>query len=184
MSYFPGQIKNLIEVDSSHIALLKSELAKEESLWGYWDKRKPNKFSVFEKNVKHIVFKYPVDLNNHNVSATFPIWEDWEHLIQPLIDSVCTAYQYEKIGIARVMLAKLLPFSAIPLHVDTSPSAELPHKIHVPLQTHQDVVMNFHEGDFHLSVGRAYEVNNRIPHGVSNPSASERVHLIFDCFEI
>tara|TARA_R110002167_G_scaffold81834_9_gene223690 strand:+ start:645 stop:1199 length:555 start_codon:yes stop_codon:yes gene_type:complete len=183
MSYFSGQVRILTDIDVSTIARLRAELAKSAFDWDYWDKLKPNKFGVFDGSVKHIVLKYPIDLTNHKVSATFPKWNDWKELIQPLIDRACDTFQYERGGVARVMLAKLLPYSVIPLHVDASPSAELPHKIHIPLQTKNEVVMNFAEGDYHLSVGYAYEVNNRIQHGVSNPTDSERIHLIFDYFE-
>jgi hypothetical protein len=184
MSYFSGQVKTIAVIEPSAIDLLMSVLLNETDIWQYWNAVKPNKFDVFESSVEHIVFKYPVNLQSHQVSAVFPLWDDWQHLIQPLIEQATAQYSYKNCGVARIMLAKLLPFSEIPLHVDASSSAELPHKIHIPLQTQNDVVMTFSEGDYHLSVGHAYEVNNRIQHGVSNPTDSERIHLIFDFFEM
>lgn len=183
MSDFRGQINQLTAINTSDIDALLTALLHQSHLWEHWNALKPNKFNVFENCAQHIVFKYPVDLRYHDLSATFPLWQEWQHLIQPLIDQAITCYGYENAGIARIMLAKLLPQSSIPLHIDASQSAAIPHKIHIPLQTSEEVVMNFADKSCHLAVGFAYEVNNRIHHGVSNPTACDRIHLIFDYFD-
>ena len=36
---------------------------------------------------------------------------------------------------------------------------------------------------YHLQEGQAYEVNNLIGHGVENHGATDRIHLIFECFD-
>jgi len=183
MSDFQGQVNPLTTIKNNDIDALLTALHKQRHLWAHWNALKPNKFNVFENCAQHIVFKYPVDLRHHDLSVTFPLWQEWQHLIQPLMDQAIVCYGYENAGIARIMLAKLLPNSSIPLHVDASPSAATPHKIHIPLQTSEQVVMNFADTSCHLAVGYAYEVNNRIQHGVSNPTNRDRIHLIFDYFE-
>lgn len=183
MSAFPGQVNQLTTINNNDIDALLTALHHQSHLWEYWNALKPNKFNVFENCTQHIVFKYPVDLRHHDLSVTFPLWQEWQHLIQPLINQAVVNYEYKNAGIARIMLAKLLPQSKVPLHIDASPSATIPHKIHIPLQTSEGVVMNFADKDCHLPVGFAYELNNRIQHGVSNSSNSERIHLIFDYFD-
>lgn len=183
MSHFSGHVNTLTAINPEDIDALLTALHQQSHLWAHWNARKPNKFNVFENSTQHIVFKYPVDLNHHQLSMTFPLWHEWQALIQPLINQAITGYGYDNGGIARIMLAKLLPKSTIALHIDASPSAVIPHKIHIPLQTTPDVVMNFADKNCHLAVGFAYEVNNRIQHGVSNPSDHERIHLIFDYFD-
>jgi hypothetical protein len=81
------------------------------------------------------------------------------------------------------MLARLLAGKAIGAHVDGSPSAEVPHKIHVPLTTNHGVRFTIGDGEHHLERGRAYEVNNRRRHAVVNRGAEDRVHLIFDYYD-
>lgn len=184
MSYFSGQIKRLTKIDFGAIDALSNKMSDQTDLWEKWDALKPNRFGVFDSSTQHVVFKYPVDLNDHRVSITFPIWHEWQPLIQPLIDQAVTPYNYKRGAIARIMLAKLHPDYSIPFHIDSAPSAEVPHKIHIPLKTSEGVVMRFVEGqNHHLAVGEAYEVNNRIKHGVNNPTSHERIHLIFDYFD-
>lgn len=183
MSNFSGHVNQLATINTDDIDALLNALHHQSHLWEHWNALKPNKFNVFENSAQHIVFKYPVDLRHHDLSVTFPLWQEWQHLIQPLMDQAIPCYGYENAGIARIMLAKLLPQNSIPLHIDASPSAAMPHKIHIPLQTSEGVVMNFADKSCHLPVGFAYEVNNRIQHGVSNPTNNDRIHLIFDYFD-
>jgi Aspartyl/Asparaginyl beta-hydroxylase len=183
MSYFPGQVKTLARIDLNAIEAVLKKLDKESHLWGKWDALKPNRFNVFDNSVQHIVFRYPVNLNNHQTSMTFPVWHDWQPLLQPIVDQAAAKYNYKQGSTARIMLARLLPDSTIPMHIDASPSAKIPHKVHIPLQTSQNIVMKFSDDlHHHLAVGNAYEVNNRIEHGVINPTSHDRVHLIFDYF--
>lgn len=183
MCDFPGQVKQLASINNNDIDALLTALHHQGHLWEHWNALKPNKFNVFESGTQHIVFKYPLDLCHHDLSVTFPLWQEWQHLIQPLIDQAVSCYGYANGGVARIMLAKLLPQSSIALHTDASQSAEVPHKIHIPLQTSEGVVMNFADENYHLAVGFAYEVNNRIQHGASNSSSNDRIHLIFDYFD-
>ena len=182
MSDFPGHIKRIANIKFEDINQLLDELSKNDRLWDYWNALKPNKFSVFSDSTQHIVLKYPVDLRYPSPTVTFPLWKQWGSLIRPIIKQATCEYNYPSAGIARIMLAKLLPHSNIPLHIDGAPSAKLPHKIHVPLQTTPDVTMNFEEASYHLDVSSAYEVNNAVKHGVTNPSNQPRIHLIFDYY--
>jgi hypothetical protein len=80
------------------------------------------------------------------------------------------------------MFAKLYAGCGIALHVDQNPSADIPHKIHIPLVTSPDIEFYEAKSTYHLGEGFAYEVNNKIPHGGMNKSSVDRIHLVFDYY--
>ena len=69
------------------------------------------------------------------------------------------------------------------MHMDENPSAIVPHKIHVPIKTDELAEFIEEKSSYYLKRGFAYEVNNRIAHGVKNKSENERIHLIFDYYD-
>jgi hypothetical protein len=129
------------------------------------------------------VFQFPVDLHSHRQSVYAPLWDEWQQVLEPLIRHATAGYKYQRGRTARVMLARLLAGRDVSRHVDKSPSAAVPHKLHIPVTTNPQVRFLIGDGDYFLPRGRAYEVNNRKPHEVRNPSECDRVHLIFDYFD-
>jgi hypothetical protein len=178
MCYFDGTIRELGEVSPAAIALVKHKLLSMESRW--------NSEAIYfstDNRTDHIVFKFPDDYPRSHVPASYrSAWADWEHLLGPLIDSVAEVLRLGTYDTAKVMFTRLRARGRIPTHVDENPSSIVPHKIHVPLVTHPDVVFRIADGGYHLEVGQAYEVNNCLPHSVENNSDTDRIHLIFDCF--
>jgi hypothetical protein len=104
-------------------------------------------------------------------------------VLEPWIVHATAGYGYSAGRTARIMLAKLAAGKTVGRHIDKSPSAEVPHKIHIPLITNPDVRFLIDTGEYALERGRAYEVNNRRPHEVHNRSSQDRVPLIFDYFD-
>ena len=98
--------------------------------------------------------------------------EDWRDLLQPLIAHATNRIQLRGRLHARIMLARLRGGEEIKRHVDGSPSAEVPHKIHIPITTRPSVRFQLGDGDDNLERVSAYEVNNRRPHAVQNGAAS------------
>lgn len=182
MCDFDGELKDLGPVPDALLTSLEDKLGEDPELWLRADPNKPNRFEAFKGSTLHIVFQFPADLRSHRQSAYAPLWKEWEPLLAPLIAHATTAYGYPQGRTARIMLARLLAGKEIARHVDNSPSAEVPHKIHIPVITNPGVRFLIGDGDYVLPRGRAYEVNNRKPHAVRNPSSSDRVHLIFDYF--
>lgn len=187
MSYFDGHLRDLGEVPAEMTRALLQRLqeitSKNLNYWADHDEVKPNKFGPFEGNVQHIVLAFPSRLWRTNGAKFYPCWSEWSDVVQPIIDHVTKHYGYKSGRVNRIMLAKLLPSRAIGRHIDSDITSEVPHKIHVPLITNPRV--EFWEADsiYHLEVGRAYEVNNRISHGGANFGEEARVHLIFDYFD-
>jgi hypothetical protein len=179
---FDGELKDLGPVPDELVTALADKLAEDPGLWLRADPTKPNRFEAFKGSTLHIVFQFPTDLRSHLESNYAPLWNEWRPLVEPLIVRATASYGYPRGRTARIMLARLLAGREIARHVDNSPSAEVPHKIHIPVTTNPEVRFLIGDGDYVLPRGRAYEVNNRKPHEVRNPSQSDRVHLIFDYF--
>ena len=182
MCDFDGELRDLGPVPDGLLQPLEDKLAEQPDLWLIADPAKPNRFDAFKGSTLHIVFQFPSDLRSHRQSAYAPLWNEWQPVLEPLIAHAAASYGYRQGRTTRIMLARLLAGKEIARHVDNSPSAEVPHKIHVPLTTNAQVRFLIGHGDYFLPRGRAYEVNNRRPHEVRNGSASDRVHLIFDYF--
>jgi aspartyl/asparaginyl beta-hydroxylase (cupin superfamily) len=82
------------------------------------------------------------------------------------------------------MLARMAPGGVIKPHRDANPAAKWPHKIHVPIQTNDKVVF-FVEGiGYRMPEGEAFEVNNMGVHAVENNGDSDRIHLIFEYYDL
>ena len=58
------------------------------------------------------------------------------------------------------------------------------HKIHVPLITNPETTFHVGKKARHLPVGEIVEVNNKRVHAVKNNGAQDRVHFIFECYNI
>lgn len=182
MCDFEGELRDLGPVAEMLLKPLDDKLAADPELWLRADPSKPNRFEAFKESTLHIVFQFPADLRSHRQSTYAPLWNEWQQVLEPLIRHATASYQYRQGRTARIMLARLLAGRDVARHVDNSPSAAVPHKIHIPITTNPQVRFLIGDGDHFLSRGRAYEVNNRKPHAVRNPSGFDRVHLIFDYF--
>ena len=58
------------------------------------------------------------------------------------------------------------------------------HKIHVPSITNPKSTFNIGQQAIHLPVGDIVEVNNRRKHSVTNEGELDRIHLIFECYNM
>jgi hypothetical protein len=161
--------------------------AKVESLsdtdWLEANSEKPNKFNALGK-AQHLVFRFPKNLTSHEESYDTALWPDWKGLIEPIIEEAVKPFDYSKGYSPRIMLAKLPADSEVKKHIDKSPSAQYPHKIHVPLQTNEKVFFYADGQAVHMEVGKAYEVNNNQLHWAENKGDIDRIHLIFEYFPI
>ena len=93
-------------------------------------------------------------------------------------------YGYRNGAYPRVMLARMAPGGTIHPHRDTNPAAKWPHKIHVPLVTNEQVTFYVDGTGYHFGEGEAVEVNNMGAHAVENRGSSDRIHLIFEYFDL
>ena len=180
MCFFDGHIIDLGKVDEDALARLTAKVFASDYLFEL--EKKPNKYPFFTAT-RHIIFQFPASLQDHTVSNYTPYWAEWKELIEPIINEVTGQYNFKLGRTARIMLANICAGGEIGMHIDQNPAADVPHKIHVPIKTDELAEFIEEKSTYYLQRGSAYEVNNKIAHGVKNNSKTERIHLIFDYYD-
>ncbi|HET8535263.1 MAG TPA: aspartyl/asparaginyl beta-hydroxylase domain-containing protein [Sphingomicrobium sp.] len=174
-------VRRLGKVDVS--ALRDAVLGFPEAMWDQENASKPNRFAALDAT-RHIVFRFVANLYDWRTSYDRPLWNEWSHLLLPVLTEATRPYGYARGTFPRVMLARMAPGGIIHPHKDASPSAKWPHKIHVPLQTNDGVTFFVDDQPFHLPEGEAVEVNNMGKHAVENRGSTDRIHLIFEYYDL
>ncbi|MEM9533394.1 MAG: aspartyl/asparaginyl beta-hydroxylase domain-containing protein [Pseudomonadota bacterium] len=135
-----------------------------------------------------------VHYNTESVILIFCDHDDWpnidvvkgngwsrlaEHAI-PVMHDIIDRF-YPKGGtIIRAMAARLKAGTTITPHTDHHPSFHAGHRIHVPVTTNRKVRFMIDGRPHRLEVGKAYEINNQLRHGVINSGDEDRITFIFD----
>ena len=179
----PRKTKTFRELGKVDISALKRAIEGiPEEVWDLENADKPNRFEALDVT-RHIVFRFVSDFKDWRVSYDRPLWNEWRHLIEPVLAAATAAYGYENGVFPRVMLARMVAGGVIQPHRDANPAAKWPHKIHVPLITNPDVTFYVEGARRHLVEGEAVEVNNMETHSVENRGKTDRIHLIFEYYD-
>lgn len=174
-------IRRLGTVDIAR--LREAVLAIPESVWDAENASKPNRFGALDAT-RHIIFRFVSNFTDWRTSYDGPLWAEWRAVLEPVLAQATAAYGYERGAYPRVMLARMAPGGVIHPHRDANPAAKWPHKIHVPIQTNEDVTFYVDGVGYHLEAGTAVEVNNMGLHGVENRGDADRIHLIFEYYDL
>jgi hypothetical protein len=158
-------------------------LALPEALWDAENETKPNRFGALDAT-RHIIFRFVSNFLDWRDSYERPLWDEWKPLLEPVLAAATAPYGYERGAFPRVMLARMAPGGVIHPHRDQNPAAKWPHKIHVPLLTNDDVTFYVDGKGYHFAEGEAVEVNNMGLHAVENRGSTDRVHLIFEYYDL
>jgi len=174
-------IRSLGRVDIA--ALREAVLAIPEATWESENAAKPNRFGVLDAT-RHIVFRFVSDFKDWRTSYSMPLWSSWRGVVEPVLEQAVGTYGYARGDYPRVMLARMAPGGVIQPHRDAFPSAKWPHKIHVPLLTNDKVTFFIDGHGHHLAEGEAVEVSNMAVHSVENAGTGDRIHLIFEYYDL
>ena len=174
-------VRRLGKVDTSR--LREAALALPDSLWDAENAGKPNRFDALDAT-RHILFRFPARLSDWRTGEDRPLWSEWRHLLEPVLAAATAAYGYARGGFPRIMLANMAPGGIIHPHRDTNASAKWPHKIHVPLLTNDQVAFSIDGTTYYFPEGEAVEVNNMATHAVANRGTTNRIHLIFEYYDL
>jgi hypothetical protein len=174
-------VRRLGEVDIG--PLRAAVLALPESVWDAENANKPNRFGALDAT-RHIIFKFVANFRDWRQSYDRPLWQEWESLLAPVLAQATAPYGYSRGAFPRVMLARMAPGGVIHPHRDENPAAKWPHKIHVPLQTNEGVTFYVDGAGYQFPAGEAVEVNNMGVHGVENRGSADRIHLIFEYYDL
>src|SRR4051812_18475733 len=164
-------------------ALRDAVLALPDTLWDAENESKPNRFGALDAT-RHIIFRFVSNFLDWRDSYERPLWSEWKPLLEPVLEAATAPYSYERGAFPRVMLARMAPGGVIHPHRDQNPAAKWPHKIHVPLLTNDDVIFYVDGKAYHFSEGEAVEVNNMGLHAVENRGQTDRIHLIFEYYDL
>ena len=127
------------------------------------------------------------------VAFTFPWWEELRPLLEPLLAPLLEP----RLGrdwsthLLRAQFALMPAGSEIKPHVDSGRWTKVAHRLHIPVMVPEGTVFRVRSpvtGDFEaleLREGHAFELDNRLQHGVRNmnPRGESRVHFIVDFTE-
>lgn len=174
-------IRRLGPVDVS--ALRERVMAMPEATWNMENASKPNRFEALD-STRHVVFRFVSSLRDWRQSYSRPLWSEWRDVIEPVLAQATEAYGYQRGAFPRVMLARMPPGGSIHPHRDANAAAKWPHKIHVPIQTNDKVTFFVDGIGYTLAEGEAVEVNNMGVHAVTNEGTTDRIHLIFEYYDL
>lgn len=180
----PRKTTSIRRLGTVDIADLKAAiLAIPEELWDFENSDKPNRFEALDAT-RHIVFRFVSDFSDWRSSYGRPVWDAWRHLLEPVLKAATADYGYVRGEFPRVMLARMPSGGVVRPHRDANPAARWPHKIHVPVQTNERVIFEVDGVKYHMAEGEAVELNNIGVHGVENNGDDDRIHLIFEYFDL
>ena len=163
--------------------LRQAVLALPEAVWDAENASKPNRFGALDAT-RHIIFRFVSNFRDWRDSHDRPLWNEWKSLLEPVLEQATAPFGYERAAFPRVMLARMAPGGIIHPHRDENPAAKWPHKIHVPLVTNEGVTFFVDGNQYHFAEGEAVEVNNMGLHAVENRGTTDRVHLIFEYYDL
>jgi hypothetical protein len=83
-------------------------------------------------------------------------------------------------NIIRSEIINLRANTDIRKHVDGGPVLHYARRCHIPIITNPDVYFTVNNNTINMLEGVCYEINNSMPHSVSNKSSFDRVHIIID----
>ncbi|MEO8012123.1 MAG: aspartyl/asparaginyl beta-hydroxylase domain-containing protein [Dokdonella sp.] len=176
-----SSIRQLGQVDISGIR--DAILAIPEHVWDAENADKPNRFEALD-HTRHIVFRFVSNFQDWRESYDRPLWAQWRERMQPILQQATRPYGYARAAFPRVMLARMAPGGVIKPHRDANLAAKWPHKIHIPILTNERVAFLVGETEYHFPEGAAVEVNNMGLHAVRNAGDTDRIHLIFEYYDL
>lgn len=174
-------VRHLGAVDIA--AIRDAIVAIPEAVWDAENADKPNRFEALDRT-QHIVFRFVSNFQDWRESYDRPLWALWRERLQPVLEQATRPYAYAHGAFPRVMLARMAAGGVIKPHRDANPAARWPHKIHVPIVTNDRVAFLVGETEHHFPEGEAVEVNNMGLHAVRNAGDGERIHLIFEYYDL
>jgi hypothetical protein len=113
---------------------------------------------------------------------TYPIYYEWQHIIDPIVDRIVSEHLTQGGFVNKMMISNIIPGGKMPTHWDEEPTQLLSKRIHVVITSNAQSEFIVNDTVYHFSPGEIFELNNMMPHSVSNMGDSDRVHLIIDYY--
>jgi hypothetical protein len=186
--HFDGDFKHLAMVEAGPLRIKVDQLTDEE--WNSLGVRQETYHVHACTQTVPLVFD--ADLR-HRHPSTHPAYDRFRQEIQAVCQHIAGYYELNPPAsrkarpasgqagyFARIILVRMAPESEIAAHVDNGYSLSRAHRIHLPLQTSEQVDFCVGSSTRNLPVGELWEINNRRRHAVRNSGTQARIHLILD----
>lgn len=154
-----------------------------DEVWDSWTYRQ-TAFKGQHQDTRAIRIQWlPLDLEFYDNSKTEifePLYTSFNFYLSNLYKFL---EEYYDGIIYKIILTELKPYTCIPSHSDIGFSLIVPHRVHIPIITNNNVIFGCGETVLNMVLGNTYEINNQAEHFVENRSCESRVHLIIDVIE-
>lgn len=153
-----------------------------ESVWSQNCMRQ-TKFHVHRQTQSLVLIwsKSESDFNYNPIQ--YPLFNTFKDLLQIVQDIIISYYGYSVHVWHKCMLAKMPPNTYIDPHIDHGKYLRNVHRIHLPIETTNDVDFMIDHEVFHFRSGQLIEIDNTRLHSVrNNNNQNSRIHLIIDYF--
>ena len=171
---FDGNFNKLTELD---IAPMRSRLiALPDTCW-LANTSRQQRFEVHGKT-QSILLIYDSDFRYHQPSEN-KTYDEFRDTVRPIITFL--ENRFGQTGyILRLLFTRLPAKSEIPRHRDKGASLAYVHRLHLPIQTNNEVHFTVGNETNHMRAGELWEINNCRQHSVINRGHESRIHLILD----
>jgi len=158
------------------ISLSKIEYAKNAALETDWHDQKFNRNEESLKEGRLCTLPYPI---RNDEQRNYSL--DQQKLIEAVMPVVSDVLAFmPTFTPIRGEVVNLLPGKELTPHIDIYWFHKYSRRIHIPLYTNNLCAQIFEDREQHLTVGFAYEINNRIMHSARNSGEQPRIHIILD----
>lgn len=171
---------SILELGSFEISNIKKEILSYDEEW-FIDTSRQEKGSVHKyTNMFRICSTdydwepgTPVETIYSNKLSTISAQQELDSIFKQL-------EEYYSGTVIRCEFIRMKPFSNVDKHTDGGPILHYSRRIHIPIFTKKEVTFTVMNTEINMEEGNWYEINNQLPHSVSNPTDIKRIHLIID----
>ena len=176
----PARVRHLGEVDVAELRAHVERLS--EKVWRRESAARVHG-NLRSEHAQHIVLRFVDGDRTPLEFCQAPMWAVWQRLLLPVMAQATARYGFAEPCHPTAMLMRLEAGRHVGRHADDGRCHPLAHRIHVPLRTGPQVLLTVGGADFPLEAGQAWEINNLLPHGVSNRGGRDSIHLVFEVFD-
>lgn len=171
---------DIFELKSKLLSLLESVWSADEALRQQLTLARPTE-SVFVQSIAadrfvSILEKRPLQGSDIERRAG---WDAISAVVAPIVRQAIAHFSAGGV-VTRIQFARMPAGAEIAPHVDQSKMLIAAHRLHLPITTNDGVQFTIDGQQLKMEVGKLYELNNRVQHGVVNQGAECRIHLIID----
>lgn len=183
---FAGSFRKIGDVDIGEIAAIVEKFSNDD-----WDAAqfRQRRYEV-HRDTQTIPLVFDEDFR-HSHPTRLPALQDFEQPLRPVLGLIAEYFEDSENGQAltrqfgfgyfvRATLVKLRAGGTIDPHTDMNFSLAHSHRVHVPIDSNDEVEFTVGSETQVLKPGEVVEINNRRRHFVANNGATDRVHLILD----